>query len=121
MSLTILKTPHHCSGGDGGMVIFSGDLDQAILTRAWGRDEKEAGVPAMSEAKSGGSARQMLTMEQVLQLVPVGRSTMKRLIKNKEFPSAHYITPNKRVWYADEIAEWQQELPAHSPRKRRPK
>ena len=43
----------------------------------------------------------MLTMEQVLELVPVGKSTLKRMIKNGEFPSAHYISPKKMVWYED--------------------
>jgi prophage regulatory protein len=49
----------------------------------------------------------MLTMEQVLELVPVGKITLKRMIKNKEFPGPHYISPNKRVWYEDAITLWQ--------------
>lgn len=77
-------------------------------------------VLQMAEARGEGT-RRMLSMEQVLQLVPVGRSTLKRMIKNKEFPGAHYITSNKRVWYDDEIREWQQELPARSPRKKSPR
>ena len=48
----------------------------------------------------------MLTMEQVLRLVPVGKSTLKRMIKNKEFPGPHYISPNKLIWYEDEIELW---------------
>jgi prophage regulatory protein len=77
-------------------------------------------VPQMmtEETKQGG-ARRMLTHEQVLKLVPVGRSTLKRMIKNGDFPGAHYISPNKRVWYEDEIEMWQESLPAKSSRKRR--
>jgi predicted DNA-binding transcriptional regulator AlpA len=49
----------------------------------------------------------MLTMEQVLELVPVEKITLKRMIKNIEFPGPHYIFPNKRVWYEDAIKLWQ--------------
>jgi prophage regulatory protein len=72
-------------------------------------------VLAMDE-KQG--ARRMLTMEQVLELVPVGKSTLKRMIKNGEFPSAHYISPKKMVWYEDSIMLWQGSLPAENRRKR---
>jgi prophage regulatory protein len=70
----------------------------------------------MDDVKKG--ARRMLTMEQVLELVPVGRSTLKRMVKNEEFPNAHYISPRKMVWYEDEIELWQGSLPAESRRKR---
>jgi prophage regulatory protein len=68
--------------------------------------------------------RQMLTLDQVLKLVPVGRNTLMRMIERTEFPPGHYISPNKRVWYADEIEAWQRALPSQSGRKkpeRRPK
>ncbi len=73
-------------------------------------------VLEMDDVKQG--ARRMLTMEQVLELVPVGKSTLKRMIKNGEFPGGNYITPNKRVWYEDSILLWQQSLPAESRRKK---
>ena len=60
----------------------------------------------------------MLTMEQVLELVPVSKSTLKRMIKNGGFPSGNYITPNKRIWYEDKILLWQESLPAESRRKK---
>ena len=68
------------------------------------------------EEKAG--PRQMLTLDRVLQLVPVGRNTLMRMIERKEFPPGHYISPNKRVWYADEIEAWQRALPAQSGRKK---
>lgn len=70
----------------------------------------------MDDVKKG--ARRMLTMDQVLKLVPVGKSTLKRMIKNGEFPSGNYITPNKRIWYEDTILLWQGSLPAESRRKK---
>jgi prophage regulatory protein len=63
-------------------------------------------------------ARRMLTMEQVLELVPIGKSTLKRMIKNGEFPSGNYVTPNRRFWYEDTILLWQNSLPAESRRKK---
>lgn len=98
---------------DGGLITLNYDRElEMALTRAWGREKKEAGVPAMSELKSGGGgARRMLTLEQVLEKVPVGKSTLRRMIKNKEFPGPHFISPRKMVWYDDEVEDWQADLP----------
>ena len=85
------------------------DIEKSFLTRAWGREKKEAGVAAMSDVNEG--ARQMLTLEQVLGKVPVGKSTLRRMIRNKDFPGPHFISPRKMVWYDDEVAEWQANLP----------
>ena len=65
----------------------------------------------MNEAKVVG-ARRMLTLEQVLELVPVSESTLRRMIKKDGFPGPHYISPKKLVWYEDEIESWQESLPA---------
>jgi prophage regulatory protein len=62
--------------------------------------------------------RRMLRIEQVLELVPVGRTTLMRMIDRKEFPHGYFISPNKRVWYEDEIELWQGSLPAESRRKK---
>jgi predicted DNA-binding transcriptional regulator AlpA len=65
--------------------------------------------------------RKMLSMVQLLELLPVGKSTIERMLRNKEFPEAHYLSPNRRVWYSDEIAVWQDDLPNKSLRKKRRK
>jgi predicted DNA-binding transcriptional regulator AlpA len=55
----------------------------------------------------------MLTMDQVLELVPVGKISLRRMIKHQEFPGPHYITPNKPIWFAAEVERWQaQNAPA---------
>ena len=41
-----------------------------------------------------------------MRLVPVGRYKLMRMIERGEFPSAHYITPKKPVWFDDEIERW---------------
>ncbi|UPK03158.1 AlpA family phage regulatory protein [Bradyrhizobium sp. 170] len=75
-------------------------------------------VLEMVEEEKEGGARRMLTLEQVLKLVPVGHSTLKRMMAREQFPRPHYISPNKRVWYEDQIERWQRTLPAESVRKK---
>jgi predicted DNA-binding transcriptional regulator AlpA len=54
--------------------------------------------------------RKILTLKQVLELVPVSKGALRRAIKNEEFPGPHYIGPRKLVWFDDEI-----ELPPRLP------
>lgn len=51
--------------------------------------------------------RRMLTLAQVMEIVPLKRTTIFNLERQDKFPKSHYVTANRRVWYADEIAEWQ--------------
>ena len=46
-----------------------------------------------------------------MRLVPVGRYKLMRMIERGEFPSAHYITPKKPVWFDDEIKRWKGQPP----------
>jgi prophage regulatory protein len=73
----------------------------------------------MDEETQG--ARRMLSLEQVLEIVPVGRNTLMRMIDREEFPRGNFISPNKRVWYEDDVRRWQQSLPDQSGRKKRSK
>jgi predicted DNA-binding transcriptional regulator AlpA len=52
----------------------------------------------------------MLNQEQVLKIVPVGPVTLWRMEKAGRFPKATYISPNRRVWFADEIIRWQEQV-----------
>ena len=51
--------------------------------------------------------RRMLTEEQVLAVVPVSRTTFYRMGRSGRFPKGTYISPNRRVWYEDEVIAWQ--------------
>jgi predicted DNA-binding transcriptional regulator AlpA len=73
----------------------------------------------MEDIEEGAAPRHMITMEQVLKMVPIGKSTLKRMIKDGRFPSGRYVTPNRRFWLIEEITVWQNSLPAESRRKRR--
>jgi predicted DNA-binding transcriptional regulator AlpA len=73
----------------------------------------------MNEARAAGGARRMLTLGQVLELVPVSESTLRRMIKRDGFPGPHLISPKKLIWYEDEVERWQEALPAAEAKKRR--
>jgi prophage regulatory protein len=62
--------------------------------------------------KSG--PRRMLNEKQVRQIVPVGRTTLYRMEKAGRFPKSTYISPNRRVWFADQIIAWQAEIDGRS-------
>ena len=64
-------------------------------------DETEGGAPDKSRP------RRMLSEKQVLEIVPVGRTTLYRMEKAGRFPRSTYISANRRIWYEDEIVAWQ--------------
>ena len=66
--------------------------------------EMEDGAPE----KSG--PRRMLNEKQVLQIVPVSPVTLWRMEKKGLFPKGTYISPNRKIWYEDEIIKWQTDV-----------
>jgi prophage regulatory protein len=71
------------------------------------RDEADPKIVAALE-KAG--LRVMLNEQQVLAMVPISAVTLWRLEKKGEFPKSTYISANRRVWYLDEIKQWQDEV-----------
>jgi prophage regulatory protein len=59
--------------------------------------------------------RRMLVEEQVLEIVPVSRSTLWRMERTGKFPRSTYISKNRRVWFEDEICEWQNSVNEFQP------
>ncbi|WP_166817109.1 helix-turn-helix transcriptional regulator [Bradyrhizobium sp. 1(2017)] len=43
----------------------------------------------------------------VLELVPVSRTTLYRLERAGKFPRSVYVSPNRRLWFRDEVVTWQ--------------
>jgi prophage regulatory protein len=78
-------------------------------------DETEGGVPDKSRP------RRMLSEKQVLEIIPVGRTTLYRMAKAGRFPKSTYVSPNRRVWFEDEIIAWQNAVDEFDPRRRRGK
>ena len=52
--------------------------------------------------------RKMLSLNEVLAIVPIARSTLLRMVKLKQFPQPLHISENRRVWYEDQIIAWQE-------------
>jgi len=66
----------------------------------------------MSDPAQGrAEPRKMLTIQQVLEIVPASRSTIWRMERAGTFPPSHLLSPGRRVWFADDIAGWQDALP----------
>jgi prophage regulatory protein len=54
--------------------------------------------------------RPMLSMKQVLKIVPVSRSTLGRMINAGRFPKSHPLSDGRVAWFEDEIIAWQESL-----------
>ena len=77
--------------------------------------EMEDVVPAKS------APRRMLNEKQVLEIVPVSRTTLFRLEKAGKFPRSTYVSANRRVWYEDQIIAWQNAVDEYNPTRGRGK
>jgi prophage regulatory protein len=79
----------------------------------------EAETESVAPAKFG--PRRMLNEKQVLEIIPVSRTTLFRMEKAGRFPKSTYISPNRRVWFADQIIAWQNAVDEFDPRRGRGK
>jgi|GEM_PF-3859163 len=62
---------------------------------------------------------QLLTIDDVLRLVPVTRKTLFRMERDGRFPRSRQISDNRRVWRKADIREWERDLPVNSRYKKR--
>jgi prophage regulatory protein len=54
--------------------------------------------------------RTMLTEKQVLDLIPVARSTIQQWVARATFPKPVKIGPHRIAWFEDDIVAWQEQL-----------
>ena len=73
------------------------------------REQSEVG------ASEKPAPRRMLSEKQVLEIVPVSRTTLYRMEKAGKFPRSTYISANRRIWYEDEIVAWQDAVDEFNP------
>lgn len=59
--------------------------------------------------------RRMLNEKQLLTIIPLSRTSIYRLEKEGKFPRSTYISPNRRVWFEDEIIAWQNAVDQFNP------
>jgi prophage regulatory protein len=74
-----------------------------------------------SIAMTASGPRKMLLEDQVLDIIPVSRSTLWRMERDGKFPHSTYISANRRVWFEDEIIAWQHAVNEFRPGRRRGK
>jgi prophage regulatory protein len=70
------------------------------------RQEAES-EEAESENRARAGPRRMMTEREVLRLIPISRSTLWRREREGTFPRGSYISPNRKVWFEDEVCAWQ--------------
>ncbi|MCW2077867.1 UNVERIFIED_ORG: putative DNA-binding transcriptional regulator AlpA [Bradyrhizobium japonicum] len=54
--------------------------------------------------------RPMISVAEVLKRLPVSRSTLHRMVKEKRFPQSHELSPMRIGFFLDEVVEWQKKL-----------
>jgi predicted DNA-binding transcriptional regulator AlpA len=79
----------------------------------------EAETEDVPKDKSG--PRRMLNEAQVLALIPVSRTTLHRMTKAGRFPKGTYVSANRVLWFADEVAAWQTAVDEFNPNRGRGK
>src|SRR5215831_5785845 len=77
----------------------------------------EAGTEDGAADKS--RPRRMLNEKQLLDIVPLSRTSIYRLEKAGKFPRSTYISANRRIWYEDEIVAWQNAVDEFDPHRAR--
>ena len=65
------------------------------------------GHEAEDGALDKSEPRRMLNEAQVLALIPISRTTLHRLTKTGRFPKGTYVSGNRKLWFADQVAAWQ--------------
>jgi prophage regulatory protein len=60
--------------------------------------------------------RKMLKEADVLMITSVSPATLWRMVKDKRFPAATFITPNCKRWFMDEVIAWQRAIDGRSQR-----
>ncbi|WP_316172332.1 MULTISPECIES: AlpA family phage regulatory protein [unclassified Bradyrhizobium] len=62
------------------------------------------------EADQVPSLRPMISIAEVLERIPICRTTLDKMVKEGAFPKPYHLTPMKLRFLLDEVIEWQQRL-----------
>ena len=82
---------------------------------------KQQQAETQNGARYKSEPRRMLNETQVLSLIPLSRTTLHRLTKAGRFPKGTYVSANRKLWFADEVAAWQNAVDEFDPRRGRGK
>jgi predicted DNA-binding transcriptional regulator AlpA len=56
--------------------------------------------------RAGNEARRMLSINEVVEIVQLSRTTLFHMEKRGAFPQSHLLSPNRKIWYEDEVIKW---------------
>jgi prophage regulatory protein len=70
----------------------------------------ELGAHEMDDSTATPGLRKMLSVRQVLALVPFSRATLYNEMGAGRFPRAREIAPRRVAWYEDDVKAWQDGL-----------
>jgi len=62
------------------------------------------------EDRSSSAPRRMLSEKGVQAIVPVGHTTLWRMVKKGQFPKPTFVSPNRCFWFEDVVLAWQNEI-----------
>ena len=65
--------------------------------------------------------RPMINEHELLAVVRISRTTLFRMQKAGNFPTPTYVSPNRRLWFVDEVAAWQAAVDEFNPSRGRGK
>jgi prophage regulatory protein len=64
----------------------------------------------MTMAEDVEQLKEMLNSDQVLDMIPISRTTLFRMERNGLFPQGQSITPHRKLWWKHEVVAWQKAL-----------
>jgi prophage regulatory protein len=56
------------------------------------------------------TARRMLNEKQVLAIIPVGHTTLWRMVKKGQLPKPTFVSANRCFWFEDVVLAWQNQV-----------
>ncbi len=59
---------------------------------------------------AAGGVRRMFTEQQVLEITKFSSVTLWRRERDGLFPRRHHTSPNRVIWFEDEIVAWQNDI-----------
>jgi predicted DNA-binding transcriptional regulator AlpA len=62
------------------------------------------------DEKSEVGLRPMISIAEILQSIPISRTTLDQLVKDGEFPKPRRVASLKLAFFLDEVIQWQQKL-----------
>ena len=67
-------------------------------------DGNTSPTPSKDEVSNNG--HQLLSLQKVMELVPVSRATLHRMEKSGRFPAPKRLGPHRRAWRAKDVYDW---------------